>query len=244
MLDCHEEHLKLAWKVIKLCKVKLGHVKLSCLLFTRQRLNFAHSVLNTLVWPSCTYGKKWFCYGNRIRDNKIFFLAATKNFAAATKRFVDRTKHFVVVTKYFCYPYFNKLFCWHNKTFHTVKQRMYSIEAKDFSLWEIAPIVSQNMTIVGIIYGRNWSITAFFLWSRVHLSSSCSSHFLIMSIVRASMGVRTHDGAANSWNTIRIFHTNIGPKRQGTCPYWVSISVTKNPRMCTCLQYAAINLMM
>jgi len=42
---------------------------------------------------------------------------ATKNFAAATKRFLDRTKHFVVVTKYFCYPYFDKLFCWYNKTF-------------------------------------------------------------------------------------------------------------------------------
>jgi len=48
------------------------------------------------------------CYGNKIRDNKHFFLvAATENFAAATKRSVDRTKHFVV-TKYFCYPYFNK----------------------------------------------------------------------------------------------------------------------------------------
>jgi len=54
-------------------------------------------------------GKKWFCYGNKIRDNKNeFFVASTKNFAAATKRFVYRTKHFVVVTKYFCYPYFNK----------------------------------------------------------------------------------------------------------------------------------------
>jgi len=52
-------------------------------------------------------GKKWFCYGNKIRDN-TFFVAATKNFAATTKRFVDRTKHFVVVTKYFCYPYFKK----------------------------------------------------------------------------------------------------------------------------------------
>jgi len=52
------------------------------------------------------HGKKWFCYGNKIRD--IFFVAATKNFAAATNRFVDRTKHFFVVTKYFCYPYFNK----------------------------------------------------------------------------------------------------------------------------------------
>jgi len=61
------------------------------------------------------HGKKWFCYGNKIRDNFFIVVAATKNFAAATKgfvaatkRFVDRGKHFVVVTKYFCYPYFNK----------------------------------------------------------------------------------------------------------------------------------------
>jgi len=51
--------------------------------------------------------EKWFCYGKKIRDNKYFFVAATKNFAAATKRVVDRTKHFVV-TKYFCCPYFNE----------------------------------------------------------------------------------------------------------------------------------------
>ena len=61
-------------------------------------------------------GKKWFCYGDEIR-----IVAATKNYAAATKRFVDRTKHFVVVTKYFCYLYFNKWFCWYNKTFYSVK---------------------------------------------------------------------------------------------------------------------------
>jgi len=53
-------------------------------------------------------GKKWFCYRNKIRDKKYFFVAATQNFAAATKRFVDRTKHFVFLTKYFCYPHFNK----------------------------------------------------------------------------------------------------------------------------------------
>jgi len=53
--------------------------------------------------------EKWFCYGNKIRDDKyFFFVAATKNFAAATKRFVDGTKNSVVVTKCFCYPYFNK----------------------------------------------------------------------------------------------------------------------------------------
>jgi len=45
------------------------------------------------------HGKTWFCYGNKIRDNKYFFVAAAKNFAAATKRFVDRTNHFVVKTK-------------------------------------------------------------------------------------------------------------------------------------------------
>jgi len=49
-----------------------------------------------------------------------FLVAATKNYDAATKRFVDRNKHFVVVTKYFCYSYFNKWFCWYNKTFYTV----------------------------------------------------------------------------------------------------------------------------
>jgi len=41
--------------------------------------------------------KKWFCFGNKIRDNRKIFVvvAATKNFAAATKPSVDRTKHFV-----------------------------------------------------------------------------------------------------------------------------------------------------
>jgi len=51
--------------------------------------------------------KKWFRYGNKIRDNKCF-VAATKTLTDATKRFVDRTKHFVVSTKYFCYPCFKK----------------------------------------------------------------------------------------------------------------------------------------
>jgi len=60
------------------------------------------------VFNETLHAKEWFCYGNKIRDNNFFFVAATKNFAAATERFVDRTKHFVVVTKYFCYPYFNK----------------------------------------------------------------------------------------------------------------------------------------
>jgi len=55
-----------------------------------------------------SHGKKWFYYGNKIRDNKKCFVASTKNFAAAIKRSVGRNKHFVVVTKYFCYPYFNK----------------------------------------------------------------------------------------------------------------------------------------
>jgi len=55
----------------------------------------------TQVQSESSHGKKWFCYGNKIRDNNGIFFASTKNFAAATKRFVDRTKHFVVVTKYF-----------------------------------------------------------------------------------------------------------------------------------------------
>ena len=64
--------------------------------------------------------KKWLRYGNKIRDNKRILCCFNQNFAAATKRFVDRTNHFVVVTKYFFYPYFNKWFCWCNKTFYTV----------------------------------------------------------------------------------------------------------------------------
>jgi len=63
--------------------------------------------------------KKWFCYSNKIRDNKWFLLLLQPKIAA-TKRIVDRTKYFVVVTKYFCYPYFNKWLCWYNKTFFFV----------------------------------------------------------------------------------------------------------------------------
>jgi len=96
---------------------------------------------------------KTFCWGNNVRAQNIhgkngfvkatkigttnkFFVAATKSFAAATKRFVDRTKHFVVVTKYFCYPYFNKWFCWYNKTFYTVYKLQSNplLECKDVSL--------------------------------------------------------------------------------------------------------------
>jgi len=69
------------------------------------------------------HGKNGFVTATKLGTTNQFFVAATKNFAAATKRFVDRTKHFVVVTKYFCYPYFNKLFCWYNKTFYTVFNR-------------------------------------------------------------------------------------------------------------------------
>jgi len=65
-----------------------------------------HSFFNEVAYLQ--HGKKWFCYGNKIGDNKGFFDASTKKLAAATKRFVDRPKHFAVVTKYFCYPYFNK----------------------------------------------------------------------------------------------------------------------------------------
>ena len=63
--------------------------------------------------------KNDFVTATKLGTTNKFFVAATKTFAAATKRFVDRTKHFVVVTKYF-YPYFNKWFCWCNKTFYTV----------------------------------------------------------------------------------------------------------------------------
>jgi len=64
--------------------------------------------------------KNDFVTATKLRTTNTYFVAATKNLAAATKRFVDRTKNFVVVTKYFCYPYFNKWFCWFNKTFSTV----------------------------------------------------------------------------------------------------------------------------
>jgi len=53
--------------------------------------------------------KMFFFYGNKITDNKYFFVTATKNFAAATKLFVDRTKHFVVVTKYFLSPFYQMI---------------------------------------------------------------------------------------------------------------------------------------
>jgi len=69
--------------------------------------SFSPTVLIEKKEEKRKHEKKWFCYGNKIRQ-QIFFVAATNNFAAATKRFVDRTKHFVVVSKYFCYPYFNK----------------------------------------------------------------------------------------------------------------------------------------
>jgi len=76
------------------------------------------------VIQSCSHhflqGKNGFVTATKLGTTNKFFVAATKNFAAATNRFVGRTKHFVVVTKYFCYPYFNKLFCWYNKTFSTV----------------------------------------------------------------------------------------------------------------------------
>jgi len=65
------------------------------------------------------HGKNGFVTATQLRTTNEFFVASTTNFAAATKRFVDRTKHFVV-TKYFCYPYFNKLLCWYNKTFFPV----------------------------------------------------------------------------------------------------------------------------
>jgi len=69
--------------------------------------------------------KNGFVTATKLGTTNKFFVAATKNFAAATKRFVHRTKHFVVVTKYFCYPYFNKRFCWYNKTFFSVINKGY-----------------------------------------------------------------------------------------------------------------------
>ena len=75
------------------------YVKKVVLRWSHAPCNYSPCVLTLSAFS--LHGKKWFCYGNKIRDNKVF-VAAIKNFAAATKHFVDRTKHFVVVTKYFC----------------------------------------------------------------------------------------------------------------------------------------------
>ena len=82
-------------------------------------------------WSSqnITRKKNGFVTATKLGTTNEFFVASTKNFAAATKRFVDRTKHFVVVTEYFCYPYFNKLLCWYNKTFFSVYVRDSSLHA-------------------------------------------------------------------------------------------------------------------
>jgi len=66
--------------------------------------------------------KNGFVTATKLGTTNTFFVAATKSLAAATKRFVDRAKHFVVVTNCFCYPYFNKLFCWYNKTSTVLRQ--------------------------------------------------------------------------------------------------------------------------
>jgi len=93
--------------------------------------NDCHS--NKYLWH-CTE-KNGFVTATKLGVTNYFFVAATKNFAAATKRFVDRTKHFVVVTKDFCYPYFNKWFCWYNKTFYTVWQsRCFPIQTTAYLL--------------------------------------------------------------------------------------------------------------
>jgi len=65
--------------------------------------------------------KNCFVTATKLGTTNKIFVAATKNFAAATKRFVDRNKHVAAVTKYFCYSYFNKRFCWYNKTFLSVR---------------------------------------------------------------------------------------------------------------------------
>jgi len=72
------------------------------------------------LWRAERHGKIWFCYDNKIRGNKYFFLLLQPKILLLQPNFwVDRTKHFVLVTKYF-YLYFNKWFCWYNKTFYTV----------------------------------------------------------------------------------------------------------------------------
>jgi len=56
------------------------------------------------------HGKKWFCYGNKIRDNKylFFLLLQPKILLQQPNVLLIELKFFVVVTKYFCCPYFNK----------------------------------------------------------------------------------------------------------------------------------------
>ena len=111
-----------------------------------------------LPWLEVSTRKKWFCYGNKIRDNKWIFCCCNQSFAAATKRVVDRTKHVVVVTKYFCSPYFNKWFCWYNKTFYTVhriwhlsliwrvqwKKGNFSLLSDSFSFLPKSSLISQS----------------------------------------------------------------------------------------------------
>jgi len=78
---------------------------------------YAFSKKCVYSWALLITEKNGFVTATKLGTTNYCFVAATKNIAAATKRFVDRAKHFVVVTKYFCYPYFNKWFCWYNKTF-------------------------------------------------------------------------------------------------------------------------------
>jgi len=74
--------------------------------------------------------KKWFCYGNKIRDKKYFFLLLQpKILLQQLNVLLIEPNIFFVVTKHFCYPYFDKLICWYNKTFYTV-QRCHSETVK------------------------------------------------------------------------------------------------------------------
>jgi len=105
--------------------------------------------MNVTPWEKCAllswlHGKNGFVTVTKLGTTNKFFVAETKNFAAATKRFVDRTKHFVVVTKYFCCTYFNKWFCWYNKTFYTVY--VVSFCCLLWQLFRSRKSVNQNIT--------------------------------------------------------------------------------------------------
>ena len=54
------------------------------------------------------------------QGQQIIFLLVQPKILPQQPNVLLVTKHFVVVTKYFCYPYFNKRFCWYNKTFFSV----------------------------------------------------------------------------------------------------------------------------
>jgi len=70
-------------------------------------------------------------------------------------------KHFVVVTKYFCYPYFNKRFCWYNKTFYSACAVRWVATLEEGLFWntllvlEICVLSGDNFRIKPVSGGEN-----------------------------------------------------------------------------------------